>query len=217
VLVNSVGAIDTFFDFPAQATSAWGFTNFLFDTTASTAFYQVGFRWNNSLTLNDFIWDDVLVFGPGQFHGVTLANRTPYVQLHVVNLSLISAKTVKVYAYGSSVQDPVTTSLRNGLPLVAFNQSIAASGNILLAGLPTAPGRATVNIANTGTGPWRLTLSYFDIGALAFKSFWQYAGGSTNLEKSQSAQVMLPPNPVQLQVINDDTAAHTFTGGISVG
>jgi hypothetical protein len=217
VLLTDTGAIDTFFDFPAFAVSSWGFTNFLFDTTASTAFYQIGFRWNNSLTTGDFTWDDVMCFGPGQFHGVTVANRTPYCQIHAVNLNLISGKTVKVYAYGSSGLDPITTSLRNAAPLFHFNQSVAATGQILSSGFPTAPGRSTVNAANTGAEAYRVTLSYYDVGTKSFVTFWQWSAGGTNQERSVSEQVMLPPNPIQFQLINDGASAHTFIGGISVG
>lgn len=216
VLINTSGPIDTFHDFGAFAVSAWPFVSFIFDTSLATNYYYVEFRWNNSLAQNDFITSDTVVFGPGWPSQVTLPVRSPYCQIHVVNLTLTVSQTITIFAYGSTAIGAHSTLFSPATPLISINQSIAAAGSATFDALPTVLGEASVFCSNTGTETWDCHLSYYDLASKAFKTFWQWASGGGTTGLSMSASVKLPSSVIRLVVHNSGASAHTFIAGVTV-
>lgn len=216
VLINTSGPVDTFVTLPAFAVSSWPYVSFILDTVNSTAFYYVEFRWNNSLTPNDFKASDIVVFGPGAISCVQLVARSPFCQIHIVNINLIAAQTISVFGYGTVGLERHATVTQNAVPLIFINTSVAAAASASFDAQPTVIGEATVYMSTTVTTTWDVHLSYYDLATAAFKTFWQYAHTGATPDGSINFTIKLPPSRIRMVIHNSGAGAATFIGGLNV-
>lgn len=136
--------------------------------------------------------------------------RGPFVA--ILLQTAVVATDVQLKVFEATAPGPVDLNIRGDAILirsVSGANTITAGSSKVETANKTWPSRALlhINVDDEGT-PWRAVLSQL-VGLSGLARPFLEVGDTCS--KWVSQEVLLPSEPVQLEIFNDDTASHTFT------
>jgi hypothetical protein len=179
----------------------------LFLVPSGTSGYTVSVDWASDSTFATVLVSRTFVIiGGGGNLRISLGVAAPWVRIVITAGAVVAGDTI------NAVVTPTTVALTprqftNGQLVTSFNEAIGAGSTSTHGPTIVAPGPAVLVIATSAINS-TVSLARVNANGTAF-SFLNFAIGSAGLQ--QSFQVVLPNNPVQLQITNNDTVTHLYT------
>lgn len=138
-----------------------------------------------------------------------------YVQVLAQHQVFGDTEVVSGVVFGSNVVTPSAIVGPKVGPFIYSSHALGAGGNQSDSAPYTYWGPATLYGSTSSGFAFVVQLSYFDMNTASFKVIASLNGTSSNI--GFAVRVSLPPNPVELTVINTDSVARTVIGSLCIG
>ena len=194
---------------PVFFTGDYGYLDISWDLRTLSDHYQVSI----------FFYDDAgglvqpyntsFVVGPGMFGGFQTPCPSKYAQIEILPALGTDVNFFKLFVRSAATPhlNPWASTLQS--PAAAFHSSIAAGGNALITATEMVIGTGWLNIAESVNGLWHVIINGYSLAGPGFVFLAQMFGAQFGT--TFAGMIALPPVPIQFELFNDDTVAHTFT------
>lgn len=146
----------------------------------------------------------------GQFSITQYPNLSEWMQIQVITKSGNPFPMSFMGIYGSDGYAPQTVMASLDVPMLLINSTVNASSTVNLVPQHVEPGNGRFSIKTTAT-TWAINVGYYDFGSGGYIFI---AGADHNNPGNTPANLAVPilDTPMQVSLVNSDTAARTFSG-----
>lgn len=117
-------------------------------------------------------------------------------------------------AFGSNAIAPNRMTSQPSMPLIYYNNLIAASSSASIGATTTVQGAATLSITCSGGSPWTITVAYYSAQSATWNNYMLLEGSV--LGGNAVMTIGIPPAPLLITMTNTDTASHSFHVSITM-
>ena len=177
--------------------------------------FQMTITWYDDHGATNIVNTSQFVPVPGSNISYQIPVVSRYVRVTVSHQVALDTEVVGGIVYGSNVLTPQAIVGPQFRPFMTTSISVAAGGNVMINALYTYWGPATFYASTSSGTAYAAQINYYDMAFAAFKTLISLNGATHGADVI--SRISLPPCPVQMVLINNDSVARTLVGTVTLG